>query len=133
MFTKKGTDRRNWSRSWENTNYGRGNLFSHLAWGQGFLQHTHKEQQSVGSVLRNMLCWVSSAENGIEVTSLDISKVGDPTLVQDITKWDNITYLPRNIKLKAAGVPCTENSRAKKFGIGTCSMPMALQKKKPWK
>ncbi len=25
---------------------------------------------------------------GFEVTSLDISKVGDPTLVQDITQWN---------------------------------------------
>ena len=53
---------------------------------------------------------------GFEVTSLDISKVGDPTLVQDITKWDYRTYPPRYFRLIAAGVPCTEYSRAKTVG-----------------
>ena len=53
---------------------------------------------------------------GFEVTSLDISKVGDPTLVQDITKWDYTTYPPRYFRLIAAGVPCTEYSRAKTVG-----------------
>ena len=59
---------------------------------------------SVGIHLQNM---------GFEVTSLDISKVGDPTLVQDITQWDYKTYPPRYFRLIAAGVPCTEYSRAK--------------------
>ena len=53
---------------------------------------------------------------GFDVTSLDISKVGDPTLVQDITKWDYTTYPPRYFRLIAAGVPCTEYSRAKTVG-----------------
>ena len=53
---------------------------------------------------------------GFEVTSLDISKVGDPILVQDITKWDYTTYPPRYFRLIAAGVPCAENSRAKTVG-----------------
>ncbi len=53
---------------------------------------------------------------GFEVSSLDISKVGDPTLIQDITKWDYKKYLPRYFRLIAAGLPCTEYSRAKTLG-----------------
>ncbi len=53
---------------------------------------------------------------GFKVTSLDISKVGDPTLIQDITQWNYKTYPPRYFRLIAAGVPCTEYSRAKTVG-----------------
>ena len=53
---------------------------------------------------------------GFQVISLDISKVGDPTLVQDIAQWDYTTYPPRYFRLIAAGIPCTEYSRAKTIG-----------------
>ena len=53
---------------------------------------------------------------GFEVTSLDISKNGEPTMVQDILTWDYKNLPPSLFRLIAAGIPCTEYSRAKTVG-----------------
>jgi len=64
-----------------------------------------------GSVGRRIQEW------GFEVTSVDIDPSTKPTYVVDILKWDyKKLFIEGYFDLIAAGVPCTEYSRAKTNG-----------------
>ncbi len=55
-------------------------------------------------------------KQGFEVTSLDNNKSAEPDICIDIMEWNYREYPPKYFRLKSAGPPCTEYSRAKTVG-----------------
>ena len=56
------------------------------------------------------------AENGYEVTSLDIERKFNPTLCGNVLEWNYQEYPRGYFSVIAAGVPCQEYSQAKTVG-----------------